>query len=90
MAHVIGTISDSENVLYKDILIDLQPDSPDAHQESFRGEFDIPPGGPTISLGEACELKCSDGRCGHIFVESVRVASKPPNRVTFVTSGPFN
>lgn len=89
MAHVIGTISNSEKILYKDILIDLQPDNLGARQESFRGEFDIPPGGPPLSLGEDCELKCSDGRCGHIFVESVRVPSKPPNRVTFVTSGPF-
>jgi hypothetical protein len=89
MAHIIGTISDIEKVLYKDILIDLQSDYPGAPLGSFRGEFDIPFGGPLISAGESCELTCSDGRRGHIFIESVRVASKPPSRVTFVTSGPF-
>jgi hypothetical protein len=89
MAHVTGTITDGEKVLYQDISIDLQPRNSFGGPMGFQGEFDIPQGGPFVSAGRSCELECSDGRSGQILIKRVHVSSKPPNRITFVTSGPF-
>ncbi len=89
MAHVTGTISDGDTVLFRDVSIDLQPTNPPGGPNGFRGEFEVPQGGPFIAAGRSCELKCSDGRSGEVLIRSVRLGSNQPARVVLAMTGPF-
>jgi hypothetical protein len=88
MARVTGTISDGATILYRDVLINLNPNT-SGSRLGFRGVFKIPHGSTLVSSGQSLDLKCSDGRAGQIIVSRVQYVTGQSATIGFEINGQF-
>ena len=89
MAKIIGTLSDGEKIVVKDVSIDLRSTGAPGGLQGFTGSFTLGPHDPFLAPGQSYTLTANDGRAGRILVAKASVGSNKPTTVEFHTSGPF-
>ena len=87
MAKMIGTITDGEKIVAKDVPIDLRPAS--GGLQGFAGSIVLGPNDPFLAPGQSYTLTMADGRTGRILVARASTGSAKPTMVEFHTQGPF-
>lgn len=92
MERVMGTISDGDHVVARDVsILLLEAGSPGDGRAAWQGQFDLPFDAMSPHLQRFYRLHTSDGRTGQIiFVGTNGTESHPTIRHCFRTSGPFD
>jgi len=89
MEPLTGTISQSENIVLRDIPISIDEAAPSVRAKGWQGNFIVPEGEIIPDVGGIYELDLSDGRSGSIFIESAKVGGRCRPGIHFQTIGRF-
>jgi hypothetical protein len=91
MERVMGTISDGDRVVARDVSILMLEARPPGDVAGWQGQVDWPPDSMPPHPQRFYRLHTADGRTGQvIFIASEGTGKHAPSRLCFRTSGPFD
>jgi hypothetical protein len=89
MVRVVGTISDGDRTIVRNVPITMHETQWPEGGTSWQGDFDLPPSVVPPNLFRFYRIETADGRTGQIVVRSVDSDSRQSPHVVFRTTGPF-